>query len=557
MNAIPCDSPQCAGESDVAAQARLVAALCRLLDEGTGVRVLETHISFVLLTGRFAYKIKKAVDLGFLDFRALSSRLFYCHEELRLNRRTAPDIYLGVVAITGSVEAPALGGCGPAIEHALKMREFPQDALAIHALARGEVSPALIDALALQVANLHGAARAVDPVGLRGGPELALRLALGNFERMRAHVADPGDSSQLNGLRAWMESEHAAIAAIMRDRQGRGRVRECHGDLHLGNIAVMEGRPLIFDCLEFSEDLRWTDVMSDVAFLVMDLRRSGRRDLAHRFLTAYLEIAGDYDGLRTLRFYLVYRAIVRAMVACTRAGQLAPGSTRDGLVAEFRDYLGVARDFVRERRPAIVITHGFSGCGKTTSAQSLVEAIGGVRIRTDVERKRMHGLRPTDRHPDGIGAELYSGGVTRWVYRRVLALTEVSVSAGFPTVVDGAFLWRWQRDMFRDLAQTLDVPFLIVTFDASEATLRARVARRMQDATDASDADLAVLERQIRSHDPLDPGETEKSVAIDAEIPAPASPPGRQWDLVRELLDRRRTSRGVAPSWPASAISTA
>jgi aminoglycoside phosphotransferase family enzyme len=175
------------------------------------------------LTGRYAYKIKKAVDLGFLDFRALSSRSFYCHEELRLNRRTAPEIYLGVVAITGSVEAPTLGGCGPAIEYALKMREFPQDALAIHALTRGEVSPACIDALALQVANLHGAARAADPAGLRGGPELTLRLALGNFERMRPDVADPVDSSQLNALRAWTEAEHASIAAIMRDRQHRAR----------------------------------------------------------------------------------------------------------------------------------------------------------------------------------------------------------------------------------------------------------------------------------------------------------------------------------------------
>ena len=555
MNAIARDPPQGAGEGNVAAQARLVAALCRLLDEGTGVRVLETHISFVILTGRYAYKIKKAVNLGFLDFRALSSRSFYCGEELRLNRRTAPGIYLGVVAITGSVDAPTLGGRGPAIEYALKMREFRQDALAIHALPRGELSASCIDALAVQIAGLHGTARAAAPAGPHGDPEVILRFALDNFERMRPGGADPEDDRRADRLRAWTQAEHSAIAAIMRARQSRARVRECHGDLHLGNIAAIDGKPVIFDCLEFSEDLRWTDVMSDVAFLVMDLRRHGRRDLAHRLLSAYLEITGDYDGLRVLRFYLVYRAMVRAMVARERARQLGPGSSRDSAVADFRGYLGVARDFAQERCPAIVITHGFSGCGKTTHSQSLVGAIAGVRIRTDVERKRMHGLRPTDRHRDGLDATLYSGGVTRWVYRRVLALTEASASAGFPTIVDGAFLWHWQREMFRDLARKLRIPFLIVTFDADEATLRARVALRMQRATDASDADLAVLERQIRSHDPLDPAEAAESVAIDAEALPPSALEGRNWDVVCERL--QRAARGVTPPQPASATSTA
>jgi aminoglycoside phosphotransferase family enzyme/predicted kinase len=522
-------------EASLAAQVRLVAALRRTL--GSDVRVLETHISFVLLTGQYAYKVKKAVDLGFLDFRTLSSRSFYCEEELRLNRRTAPDIYLEVVAITGSADAPVLGGDGPPIEFALKMREFRQDALAIHALARGDMSPIFVDALAMQIADLHGAARAADSDGSRGDPDVTLRLALRNFERMRPAIADLGDVGQLDGLRAWTEAEHADLAATERDRRSRARIRECHGDLHLGNIAAIDGKPLIFDCLEFSDDLRWTDVMSDVAFVVMDLRHHRRRDLAYRFLNAYLEVTGDYDGLRVLRFHLVYRAMVRAMVACERARQLDAGTVRDAAVAESRDYLDLAARFAYETNPAIVITHGFSGCGKTTMSQSLAEAIAGVRIRTDVERKRLHGLRPTDRDPAGLGATLYSFEVTRWVYLRVLALTRAAVEAGFPTIVDGAFLWRWQREMFRTLARELGVPFLVVTFKAREATLRERIVQRVQDANDASDADLAVLDQQLRCTQPLETDEGVDTIAIDTEKPVPID----LWGAVGERLECQRT----------------
>ena len=528
----------CAREPDVAAQARLVAALGRLLDEGAGVRVLETHISFVLLTGRNAYKIKKAVDLGFLDFRALSSRSFYCQEELRLNRRTAPGIYLDVVAIAGSVEAPTLGCDGPPIEYALKMREFRQDALATQALERGEFSPACIDALAAQVADLHRAADAADSGGSRGDPDGILRIALRNFDRMRPRGHDLEDVGQLDGLRAWTQAEHAVLAATMSDRVSRARIRECHGDLHLGNIAAIDGKPVIFDCLEFSEELRWADVMSDVAFLVMDLRRHGRRDLAHRFLNAYLEITGDYEGLRVLPFYLVYRAMVRAMVACERARQAGPGAAGDAALAESRDYLDLAGRFAYERQPAIVVTHGFSGCGKTTVSQSLLEAIAGVRIRTDVERKRLHGLRPTDREPAGLEAALYSTEVTRWVYLRVLALARVTVEAGFTAIVDGAFLWRWQREMFRDLARELAMPFLVVTLKAREATLRARIVRRREHANDASDADLAVLDQQLRSAHPLEADENADAIAIDTEKPVPSG----LWLAIGDRLECERTT---------------
>jgi aminoglycoside phosphotransferase family enzyme/predicted kinase len=538
----------------VAAQSRLVAALRNVLDtHGAGVRVIETHISYVLLTGERAYKIKKAVDLGFLDFRTLASRRFYCEEELKLNRRLAPDVYLDVVAITGSIDAPAIGGDGTPIEYAVRMREFRQDALATRILSGNAMDASFVDELAVQVARLHGAAQAADSGGTRGDASAILANAMRNFERMRPAAGDSQRLRELDALRQWTLAEHAAIAPIMDERRGRARVRECHGDLHLGNIAQIDGRPLIFDCIEFSEDLRWIDVMSDVAFLVMDFRDRGRPDLGHRFLNAYLEITGDYDGLRVLPFYLVYRAMVRAMVASERAAQLGAGTPGDALTAECHGYLALAARYAYARDPAIVITHGFSGCGKTTSSQSLVETMAGVRIRTDVERKRLHGLRPTDRDPAGLDATIYSPEVTRWVYLRVLALARVSLAAGFATIVDGAFLWRWQRQLFRDLAAELRMPFVIVTFKAREATLRARILRRMQEGSDASDAGIDVLERQLRSYDALDQSEIAHCVAIDTEAPAPALSSRDRWREVVIRLARQRSAAEAPRREPSAA----
>ena len=265
------------------------------------VELIETHISYVLLTGQFAYKIKKALELGFLDFRSLAARRFYCEEELRLNRRLAPKLYLEVVPITGSIETPVLGGTGPAIEYAVKMREFPQEALASRALRRGELSAADVDTLAAKVAAFHRTTS-------RGRARRAVRRP------GRACSASRGRTSRRYG-RCWSPPRRSPTsmrlprgpiastprcAASMALRRSEGFVRECHGDLHLGNIAVVDGELTIFDCIEFNEEMRWIDVMSEVAFVTMDFSDRGRPDFAHRFLNAYLEITGDYAGLTCL-----------------------------------------------------------------------------------------------------------------------------------------------------------------------------------------------------------------------------------------------------------------
>ena len=524
-------------------QARLVAALANPARFGpacTSVTVLETHISYVLLTGKHAYKLKKAVDLGFLDFTTLASRRFFCEQELRLNRRLAPELYLDVVAITGTIDEPVIDGKGPVLEYAVKMREFPQDALASRVLDRNELGVADIDMLAAKVAAFHATSQKAAADSTFGAPETILRAALANYKSLLAGAASPAERRTIEALHTWTEREHAARNAAFRGRREGGFVRECHGDLHLGNIAVIDGEVTIFDCIEFNEQMRWIDVMSEVAFTAMDLQDRGHAELAHRFVNAYLEITGDYAGLSVLRFYLVYRALVRAKIALLRAIQLPSGEARAPLYAERDGYLRLAEAYARSPEPAILITHGITGCGKTTLSQALLEQIGAIRIRTDVERKRLHGLAPTARSDAATARMLYGADATRRTYDHVLHLAASVAAAGFVAIVDGTFLRRWQRDRFRRLAAELGIPFVIVAFSASEGVLRRRVAERARRGTDASDADVAVLEHQLGVRQSFGADEVGDIVTYDAAAPLADARSPHAWSAVIDRIGALR-----------------
>jgi uncharacterized protein len=501
----------------------------------TLVRLIETHISYVLLTGLYAYKIKKAVDLGFLDFSTPAARHFYCRRELELNKRLAPAIYLDVVSITGTPEAPCIGGDGPAFEYAVRMREFPQEGLLTRVLARGALSAAHLDTLASIVAAFHGTAATASPDSRFGSTNEILALAIENFTEMDPLVEDPADRRVLAALRRWTGDEHAARAALFADRRRRGFVRECHGDLHLGNIALIDRAVTIFDCIEFNDDMRWSDVMADVAFLVMDLQDRGRPDFAARFLNAYLERTGDYEGLQVLRFYVVYRALVRAKVAAISARQAAGGDARRTKAAECSEYLVLAQRCSESTPRGIVMTHGVTGSGKTTRGQALVELAGAIRIRTDVERKRLHGMGAQDRAGSALNEGLYSAVETDRTYRHVLRLARIVVGAGFPVIVDGTFLQRRQRDQVHALAAAFDVPLVIVDFVAPVDVLRARVRRRREAGVDASDADVRVLEHQLQTGEPLTPDERALAVICDTRAPTDRASDVRAW---RPVLDR-------------------
>jgi len=484
------------------------------------VERIETHISTVLLAGPYAYKIKKPVDLGFLDFSTLDLRRRYCEAELRLNRRLAPGLYLAVVAIVGTAQAPRIVAVDDsmatdAIEFAVKMRRFAQSALLDRMLARGELKPHHLDALAETVAGFHaGIARANNSGD--GTPEKISIPMRQNFSQIRPQLSAANEIAELDVLERWSIAEHHDLIPIMRERKRSGYVRECHGDLHLGNITWVDEGIHVFDCIEFNPALRWIDVANEIAFTVMDLAARGRPDWAARFLNSYLEITGDYASLRVLPYYLVYRAMVRAKVARIRAAQ-TEGEPQRAALADYAEHSRLARSFTRPRQVALIITHGVSGSGKSTATLPLVEILGALRLRSDVERKRLQGLARNARTGAALGAGLYSDATSLETYVELGSLAIRTIEAGYPVIVDATFLSRAQRMSFRAIAADLDVPYVILDFRADPAELRRRVSQRQAQGRDASEATLAVLVSQLQDDQPLDASEVDCAITIDGQ----------------------------------------
>ncbi|MDP2759172.1 MAG: AAA family ATPase [Sideroxyarcus sp.] len=492
------------------------------------VRVIETHISWLLLAGKFAYKVKKAVDLGFLDYTGLAARKYYCTEEIRLNQRTAPDIYLDVVSLGGSPDAPAFGA-EPVLEYAVRMRRFAADALLDRCLMRGDLLPRHIDQLSATIAGFHGALPRVADASY-GTAETIHAAALQNFEQMRALLHDDADQVELASLQHATEVEFAACRSFFELRRAQGFVRECHGDLHLGNIALIDGKPVPFDGIEFNPALRWIDGMSEVAFTMMDLLHHGRPDYAWRFLNGYLEASGDYAGVGVLGFYLTYRAAVRAKVSAIRSGQAGISArTRADALHACRCYLALAQRCLQERQPVLIITHGLPGSGKTTFAQYVIEQMGAIRIRSDVERKRLHGLHAGERSR----GDIYGTTATAQTYTRLYQLAQSLLQAGHRVIVDAAFLNQAEREQFRRLAQDRSTPFVIASLHASDAALHQRLVRRQNDA---SEADVAVLKKLCKVEQPLSFAERARAVRFSTAQAPDSKANAQSWRKLTALL---------------------
>jgi aminoglycoside phosphotransferase family enzyme/predicted kinase len=482
--------------------------------------VIETHISWVLLTGAYAYKLKKPVDFGFVNFTTLERRKFFCEEELRLNRRLAPAWYLDVVPITGTVGRPRLGGPGPAFEYAVKMKQFPHDARLDLVLARGALTRERLDAEVSAIADFHARAAVAATDSPFGTPERVAQRVQENLTTIRERLADPADQPLVQRLDNRSRAEHAALAQTFAARKRDGFIRECHGDLHLGNMAWVDDEPVIFDCIEFNDDLRWIDVMSEFAFLVMDLEHRNAAALARRALNAYLEASGDYAGLCVLPYYYAYRSLVRAKVACLRLRQNnLDASERATARDEVRGYLDLAARPPTSAQPVLVITHGVSGSGKTHVAQAVVETLGAIRIRSDVERKRLVGLSSQSRAAAEPGGGIYTTDLTERTYARLGELAGAALDAGFPVVVDATCLKRAQRDGLRAVARSRSAPCVILAVQAPDSVLRDRIVARARAGRDASDADLAVLDQQQRGIDALTDDERRATVTVDTTRP--------------------------------------
>lgn len=467
------------------------------------VRLIETHISWVLLAGDHAYKIKKPLDLGFLDFSTLEKRKHCCEEEIRLNRRLAPDIYLDTVAITGTEATPTVGGDGPVLEWAVRMRAFDADSTLDRA---GQISVAQIDAIADAIARFHRDIPAAPADSAYGQAERIMQPALENFAQIRALSTNV----LLDRLEEWTRQAGRQLAVTFDERKRAGFIRECHGDLHLGNIAWVDDALLIFDCIEFNPNLRWIDVLSELAFLFMDLAHRGHGGLAWRLLNRYLEHTGDYADLVVFRFYLVYRAMVRAKVAAIRAQQGDVESQH-----EATRYLELAIRLSQASKPALLLMHGVSGSGKTWLSQHVLEQLGAVRLRSDVERKRLFGLDAME-DSGRIEGGIYTAEASRQTFQNLHDRARDLMQAGYRVIVDATFLKQAHRVPFVQLAESLDIPLRILDLQADETLLRERVRQRSERADDASEANLAVLDIQLQNIEPFAADETPNVLSFTA-----------------------------------------
>jgi aminoglycoside phosphotransferase family enzyme/predicted kinase len=499
----------------------------------------ETHISWVILTGPFAYKIKKPVNFGFLDFSTQALRKRYCEEEIRLNRRTAPDLYLGVIPLYRCDGEFNFCGVGEIVDYAVKMKQFDPDSLLLNKLPDNDLGADFFQSLGYQLADFHEHAETCLLDKDFGNAESVWYPVSENIQQIRPHLEAADDRKILGNISSWSETGFSGLTATFEQRKSAGMIRECHGDLHLGNIAVINSKPVLFDCIEFNDRFRWIDVASDLAFLIMDMQFHGYADQASRLLNSYLEYSFDYELIPVLRFYLVYRAMVRAKVAVLRLseGGLSQQERKQTLQV-YRSYAHFAVQKMVSPLPFVVITCGVSGSGKSTFARLLAARTDAIQIRSDVMRKHLVKLKPlqnsAELDPENKNA-LYTEDHSRNTFSKLQTLAENIVGWGAPVIVDATFLKYSHRKDFLYLANRLNVPFVIVFLDVSESELIQRIQARQRIGCDASEADVGVMQQQLSIRETFQPQEIDCVINVE-----PCSETDAMYKVINKIRDFRR-----------------
>ena len=472
------------------------------------VQLIETHVSWVLLTGEYAYKIKRPLQHSFVDQRALERRRFLCHEEVRLNRRFAPELYLGVCVIAAHRGKALVEGHGPVIEYAVKMCQFLRGDELDQLLETKRLEPIDLEAFGCELAQIHARLSVAQPGEDAGHPNAQVTLILGNLKECARAGNALGWTFDLHPLLAALEALLGSTLQLRLQRLANGRVRECHGDLHAGNIVRCGSRLLAFDCLEFDPRLRWIDVADEIAFLLADLEARQRSLHAQAFLAGYLTESGDYQACALHPLFRAHRALVRAKITALSAAQPRTVSVDISVARSlYESYVDAARRAVAPKRPILVLMCGLSGSGKTWLAQRLAPALAAVHVRSDIERKRLAGLPAMDRTDSPVGEGLYSPDASQRVYGRLAECAADTLRGGYTTIVDATFGRAEDRSCFRDLAKRFGVLSCVVYCRAPRQVLQARIAERQRRQQDPSEADLAVLTWQEERFDPPEPHE--------------------------------------------------
>lgn len=469
------------------------------------LEIITTHISWVILTGTYAYKIKRPVKYSFVDYSSLENRKAYCEKEFAFNQSLASKVYKAVLPIRQTANGPSLLGDGPIIDYALQMLEFPQDKLLSTVIKQNEITASMIDDIATQVAYFHQSAPVAALDTPYGTSERILKPVKENFSEIRANLNDELALQQLQHIETWALATHAQLSPLMQARKQAGLTRACHGDLHLRNIVLIDQAPVIFDCIEFCETRRWLDPMAEIGFFTMDLMQHGRTDLAIRFLSTYMETTGDYPGLQLLPFFMSYRALVRAKIQLYDRCLTTDAPEQERFFKQYQQYANFAESLIIKRQPILCVMHGVSGSGKSTLAQEIILWHHAIRLRADVERKRWFGHEPST---------LYSEQTTEKTYTHLLQTAAMLLKTGLSVVIDARFAKKNQRDQAAALANALGIPFKIINCTASQTYLEQGIVRRMHDKNNVSDATLAVLEKQLNTQETFTAEENAYTITI-------------------------------------------
>lgn len=455
------------------------------------IRLVQTHVSYVLLTGDYAYKVKKPVDFGFLNYSTLALRHHFCQEELRLNQRGAALLYLEVLAITQTGDGFQLGGEGEPVEYAVKMRQFPQETLLSQLFERGELTEDLLLRLADAIATFHRQAETNDHIRSFGEIPQIRQSIDENYEQTVGFIGGPQTQEQFDQTQAYTDRIFAEQADLFHQRLEQNWIRACHGDLHLNNISLWQDQLLLFDCIEFNEPFRFVDVMFDIAYIVMDLMVKSRPDLTTVFLNQYVEQTGDWEGLQLLPLYVSRQAYVRGKVISFLLNDPAIATAeKEQIAATAAPYYHLAWVYGQPRAGRLFLMSGLSGSGKSTTARQLAKLSGAVHIRSDAVRKHLAGVPLQERGSDA----LYTAEMTQKTYDRLLELGMRLAKAGYTVILDAKYDRQAMRHAAIAAAEVAQLPLTILYCTASMEVLRDRLQQRTGDIADAT---VQVLANQV------------------------------------------------------------
>jgi len=521
-------------EAQARADAKLPALVQGLLEpkaypEATArIELVQTQMSFILLADNYVYKVKKPVNLGFLDYTTLEKRRFFCQREVELNQRLCPEVYLGVVPITKDERKILIQGKGKAIEYAVKMRRLPQKAMMDALLASDKVTPEMVTAVAQKLVAFHQRAETNASISAFGRIDAIRKNTDENFTQTEKYIGNTISQEKYQRVKAYTDSFIKKNATLFRKRIADGRIRDCHGDLHAAHVCFTDGI-CIYDCIEFNDRFRYSDVAAEVAFLAMDLDHYGRADLARRFVNAYIDKSKDRGLVKLLNFYKCYRAYVRGKVEGFKLDDPYIAPAEKGQILEVASsYFDLADSYTRSK-PALFITTGLVGTGKTFSAQALAKRLGLVVISSDVTRKKLASIPLTEHRFEEFDSGIYSAEFSRKTYGKMFTEARDILAEGGSVILDASFIRAEERLKAKKLAAELGADFFIVECSLDEETIKQRLAQRLEEGS-TSDGRWEIYPSQKGAFEPVAEVPPQKHVIIDTSKPLEEN--------IRQILDK-------------------